>query len=258
MRRSLSPVPAPYLDHALPLAFAHRGGAEEYPENSLAAFRAAVAMGFRYLETDVHLTADGVVVAFHDDVLDRVTDGSGAVADLMWDELRDARIEGTEAIPTMADLFETFPDARFNIDAKSEAVVEPLLALIRRHGGVDRVCVGAFDDARLARIRSSLVGVCTVLGPNAIARLKAAGRRVPVGRLAGDCAQVPIQHGRWTVVERRFVRAAHRRGLQVHVWTIDDADEMDRLLDLGVDGIMTDRPSVLREVYRSRGVWPSD
>ena len=257
MRRSLSFVPAPFLDHALPLAFAHRGGAEEYPENSLAAFRAATHMGFRYLETDVHLTADGVVVAFHDDVLDRVTDGSGAVADLMWDELRDARIQGTEPIPTMAELFETFPDARFNIDAKSEAVVEPLLALVRRQGAVDRVCIGAFDDARLARIRSSMVGVCTVLGPNAIARLKAGSVRVPVGRVAGDCAQVPVKHGRWTVVERRFVRAAHRRGLQVHVWTIDDADEMDRLLDLGVDGIMTDRPSVLRDVYRSRGVWPT-
>ena len=251
-------MPVPYLDHALPLAFAHRGGAEEFPENSLAAFRAATDMGFRYLETDVHLSADGVVVAFHDDVLDRVTDGSGAVADLTWDELRDARIQGTEPIPTMAELFETFPDVRFNIDAKSEAVVEPLLALIREHGAVDRVCIGAFDDARLARIRSSLVGVCTVLGPNAIARLKAAGRRVPVGRLAGDCAQVPIEHGRWTVVERRFVRAAHRRGLQVHVWTIDDADEMHTLLDLGVDGIMTDRPSVLREVYRSRGLWSDD
>lgn len=251
-------VPPRFLDHTLPLAFAHRGGAEEFPENSLAAFEAATRLGFRYLETDVHLTADGVVVAFHDEVLDRVTDGTGAVAGLTWNEIRDAKIDGSEPIPTMAELFAAFPGARFNIDAKSEAVVDPLLALIREHGAADRVCIGAFDDERLARVRTSLAGVCTVLGPNAIARLKAAGHRVPVGRLAGDCAQVPIRHGRWTVVERRFVRAAHRRGLQVHVWTIDDADEMDRLLDLGVDGIMTDRPSVLRDVYRSRGVWPTD
>jgi glycerophosphoryl diester phosphodiesterase len=96
------------------------------------------------------------------------------------------------------------------------------------------------------------------MGPNAIARLKAGSLRVPAGRVVGDCAQVPVQHGRWTVVTRRFVQAAHRRGVQVHVWTIDDADEMDRLLDLGVDGIMTDRPSVLREVYRARNAWPAD
>jgi glycerophosphoryl diester phosphodiesterase len=251
-------VTVPYLDHPPPLAFAHRGGAEEFPENSLAAFTAAAAMGFRYLETDVHLSADGVVVAFHDDVLDRVTDGSGEVAALTWDEIRDARIGGTEPIPTMGQLLEAFPDARFNIDAKSEAVVEPLLDLIRQRGATQRVCIGAFDDERLARVRASLPGVCTTTGPNAIARLKAGSLRVPAGRVAGDCAQVPIQHGRWTVVTRRFVQAAHRRGVQVHVWTIDDPDEMDDLLDLGVDGIMTDRPSVLREVCRSRGAWPAD
>ncbi len=247
----------PYLDHPPPLAFAHRGGAEEFPENSLAAFTAAVAMGFRYLETDVHLSADGVVVAFHDDVLDRVTDGSGQLAELTWDEIRDARIDGSEPIPTMGQLFAAFPGARFNIDVKSEAVVGPLLSLIREQGAIERVCIGAFDDERLERVRASLAGVCTTMGPNAIARLKAGSFRVPAGRVAGDCAQVPIRHGRWTVVTRRFVQAAHRRGVQVHVWTIDEADEMERLLDLGVDGIMTDRPSVLREVYRSRGAWPA-
>ena len=246
----------PYLDHPPPLAFAHRGGPEEFPENSLAAFTAAASMGFRYLETDVHLSADGVVVAFHDDILDRVTDGSGEVAALTWDEIRDAKIAGTEPIPTMAQLFDAFPDARFNIDAKSEAVVEPLLSLIRKHGATQRVCIGAFDDDRLARVRTSLPGVCTTMGPNAIARLKAGSLRVPAGRPSGDCAQVPIHHGRWTVVTRRFVQAAHRRGIQVHVWTIDDPDEMEALLDLGVDGLMTDRPSVLRDVYRARNAWP--
>ncbi len=248
-------VPPAFLDHPLPLGFAHRGGAEEFPENSLAAFRAAVDLGFRYLETDVHLTADGVVIAFHDEELDRVTDGSGVIADLRWDEIRHARIGGTEPIPTMADLLTAFPDVRFNIDAKSDTVVDALIALIDDHGAADRVCIGAFDDGRLARIRTSLPGVCTAIGPNGIARLKAGSIGIPVGSLAGDCAQVPTRHGRWLVVSRRFVRAAHRRGLQVHVWTIDDADEMHRLLDLGVDGVMTDRPTILREVYRSRGLW---
>ena len=196
------------------------------------------------------------MVAFHDDILDRVTDGSGEVAALTWDEIRDAKIAGTEPIPTMAQLFDAFPDARFNIDAKSEAVVEPLLSLIRKHGATQRVCIGAFDDDRLARVRTSLPGVCTTMGPNAIARLKAGSLRVPAGRPSGDCAQVPIHHGRWTVVTRRFVQAAHRRGIQVHVWTIDDPDEMEALLDLGVDGLMTDRPSVLRDVYRARNSWP--
>jgi glycerophosphoryl diester phosphodiesterase len=215
-----------------------------------------VELGYRYLETDVHVTADGVLVAFHDDKLDRVTDHTGVIADLTWDEVRTARVDGTGEISTMADLLEAFPDARFNIDPKADGSVEPLAELIMRTGSIDRVCIGAFSDRRIARLRKLLgPGLCTALGPRGVAQLELASKGLPSGRLQAQCAQVPVSVGRVTLVNDRFVAAAHRRSLQVHVWTIDDPDEMHRLLDLGVDGIMTDRPSVLRDVLVARGQW---
>ena len=251
-----SPASHPFLDHPGTLAFAHRGGAEEYPENSLAAFRHAVDLGYRYLETDVHATLDGVVLAFHDNTLDRVTDRSGQIADLPWSEVSGARIAGREPIPLLSELLEEFPEARINIDPKDDRVVEPLVNLIRDHGALHRVCLGAFSDRRLARCRS-LLGptVCTSAGPLAVARLRLASLGFPTGRPAALCLQVPVRQSGIPIVDRRLLRMAHDRGLQVHVWTIDDPGEMVRLLDLGVDGIMTDHPRVLRQVLIERGDW---
>ncbi len=246
----------PFLDHPGVLAFAHRGGAEEVPENSLAAFQHAVDLGYRYLETDVHLTADGVVVAFHDDILDRVTDRTGRLADLGWEEVSEARIAGSEPIPTLLDLLEAFPEARVNIDPKDDAVVEALARILRETVALDRVCLGAFSDRRLAHLRE-LLGpeLCTSAGPRSIAAFRAASLGLVMRQPPWHCLQVPVRARGVTLVERRFLEAAHEKGLQVHVWTIDEADEMHRLLDLGVDGIMTDRPRLLREVLRERGRW---
>ncbi len=222
----------------------------------MAAFEHAVSLGYRYLETDVHATADGVLVAFHDDELDRVTDRVGRIGDLPWSEVRRARVAGSHAVPLLEDLLGTWPRARVNIDPKHDAGVGPLVEVLRRTGSVDRVCVGSFSDRRLARIRRRLgPQLCTSLGPLGVTRLKAAGRRLPVGRLVAACAQVPVASRGVTVVDRRLVAAAHGRGLQVHVWTVDDPEEMVRLLELGVDGIMTDRPAVLKQVLEQRGEW---
>ena len=242
-----------FLDHPGPIPFAHRGGAGDFPENTMAAFEHAVGLGYRYLETDVHVTADGLVAAFHDDILDRVTDRTGRIADLRWSEIQQARIAGAHAVPLLEDVLGAWPDVRVNIDPKHDASVIPLVEALRRTQAFDRVCVAAFSDRRLARFRRLTGGqVCTGLGPAEIALLRMAsvgglsglspafGPRRPV---AGTCVQVPVRHGRLLLVDRRFVLAAHRRGLPVHVWTVDDDAEMDRLLDLGVDGIMTDRPS---------------
>jgi len=226
----------------------------------MAAFASAVALGYRYLETDVQATADGVVVAFHDDRLDRVTDRRGRLAGLPWSQVRAARIGGREPIPTLEELLGSFPHARVNIDAKSDAVVPPLIDVIRRAGAPERVCLAAFSDSRVARMRAALPGVCTALGPRQVASLLAGSFGLPLGRRQrsaseGACAQVPPHSGPLPLVTERFVAAAHRRGIQVHVWTIDDPTEMRRLLDLGVDGIMTDRPSVLRDFLTQRGQW---
>jgi glycerophosphoryl diester phosphodiesterase len=247
----------PFLDWPGPLPFAHRGGASEAPENTMPAFAQAVDLGYRYLETDVHVTADGVLVAFHDDRLDRVTDRMGRIADLPWREVQQARVDGREPIPLLEDLLGTWPDVRVNIDPKHDSAVEPLAEVLLRTKAADRVCVGAFSDRRIARVRS-LVGpnLCASMGPRQVAALTAVSRGLPGGsRVTAPCAQVPPRQGRLPLVTRRFVDAAHARGIQVHVWTIDDPVEMARLLDLGVDGVMTDRPLVLRELLQSRGEW---
>ncbi|MEO3435326.1 glycerophosphodiester phosphodiesterase [Inquilinus sp. CAU 1745] len=245
----------PFLDHPGPIAFAHRGGVEAAPENTMAAFRAAIGLGYRYLETDAHATADGVLVAFHDDTLDRVTDGSGRIGDLPWSAVAEASAQG-HPIPLLEELLTAWPDVRINIDPKTDAAAALLPALLERTGTIDRVCVGSFSDARLGRLRRAMgPGLCTSMGPLAVARLRFESWGLPTGGFDARCAQVSVKGYGVTVVDRRFVETAHARGLQVHVWTIDEEAEMRRLLDLGVDGLMTDRPSLLKRVLVERGQW---
>ena len=204
--------------------------------------------------TDVHTTADGVLVAFHDDRLDRVTDADGAIADLRWADVSRARVDGTDPIMRLEDLLEAFPDAHVNIDPKAWASVEPLADTLIRMDALDRVCVTAFSRRRTVAVKK-LVGdrLCTGGGTGAAIQLRSG---TPLRMLGGvDVLQVPPRAGRLTVVNERFVRNARRKGIHVHVWTIDDPAEMHRLLDLGVDGIMTDEPTTLRTVFRERGLW---
>ena len=250
----------PFLDWPGPIPFAHQGAhrAGGPGENTMSAFEAAIEMGYRYLETDAHVTADGVLVALHDDTLDRVTDRTGVIAEMPWAEVRKARVAGTEQVPLLEDLLALHPDVRVNIDPKHDAAVDPLADAIRRTGALDRVCIGAFSDRRLARIRAELgPRICQSMGPRQVARLIAASRGLPAGRFTAACAQVPVRRGLVPLVTPRFLEAAHARGIQVHVWTIDDADEMRALLDLGVDGIMTDAPDVLKQVLDERTAWVS-
>jgi glycerophosphoryl diester phosphodiesterase len=251
----------PFLDHPGPLAFAHRGGAGDWPENTMPAFEHAVELGYRYVETDVHTTADGVVLAFHDDRLDRVTDRTGAIIDLPWREVAASRVDGVEPIPTLEELLGTWPELRVNIDPKSDAAVDPLIEVVHRAGAIDRVCIGSFSDRRVERAHRRLgPQLCTSPGPRGVARLRAAATVSLLPRptaLAArhGCVQVPVRGGGLTLVEPRFIALCHDLGLQVHVWTIDDPVEMRRLLDLGVDGLMTDRPGVLKEVLVARDAW---
>ena len=251
-------MPLTFLDSPLPLAFAHRGGATDGDENTAEAFGRAIDLGFRYLETDVHATADGVPVVFHDAALDRLTGTAGRVADLRWADLATLRIAGASAVPRLDDVLAAWPEVRFNIDVKADAAAGPTVDVVHAAEAADRVLLASFSDARLARLRL-LAGprVATSLGRGEVARLRISSwtgtpLRLPPTAVA---AQVPVRHGRVPIVDRRFVARAHRLGLQVHVWTIDDPAEMTRLLELGVDGLMTDRPAVLREVYAARGAW---
>ena len=245
-----------YLDWPGPIPFAHRGGNRAAPENTIAAFEHAASIGFRYLETDVHRSADGVLVAFHDENLLRTCGLDASIADLAWAQIAELRVDGTEPIPRMIDLFERFPEHRFNIDCNADAALEPLVELIIDQGALDRVCVGSFSLKRLQTIRRRLgPGQLTCLSPNETICLLVFGRLFGSAQRA---AQVPPGRGRIAVVSRRFVRNARRAGVPVHVWTINDAAEINRLLDLGVDGVMTDDVELLRSVYAERGIWVSD
>ena len=257
----MPPTGCAFLDGPGPIAFAHRGfaaGAAVGAENSMAAFEAALAIGYRYLETDVRVTADGVALAFHDARLDRVTDRRGRLDRLPWEAVRRARIAGREPIPQLCDLLGAWPDVYLNLDVKSDRAVAPTIAALRRTGSVARVCVGAFSTDRIAAVRAALgPALCTSLGPHEALRLKMPRNARAPRELVGRCAQVPARIGARPFVDARYLRAAHRLGLPVHAWTVNDRAEMIRLLDLGVDGIMTDRADVLRDLLVARGLWPA-
>ena len=205
-------VPSGFLDHPRPLAIAHRGGASHFPENSWKAFEHAVRLGYAYLETDAHATADGTVVAFHDKTLDRVTDSAGAIAKLTAAQVAAARIDGTEPIPLLADLLTSWPAHRFNIDVKDEPVIGPLIGVLRATNAWDRVCLTSFSGRRLSATRALLPRpVCMATPPAAVGAIKA-GTPASVlaarfGRQSIQCAQVPVQ-----VATGLFIRRAHAAG----------------------------------------------
>lgn len=257
-----------YLDVALDrpggiLAFAHRGGAYhpelEGLENTLAAFRHAVELGYSYLETDVHATSDGVLLAFHDVVLDRVSDHRGEIAQMSAAEVARALVGGRERVPTLAELFDDFPDSRFNIDLKADGAARLLAEFIAEREAWDRVLVGSFSGRRLRHFRRLTGGrVPTSAHPLEVL----AFRLLPSGRLADlvtrgrpVALQLPHRHRGLTITTPGLVRRAHRAGKHVHVWTIDDPDEMALLIDRGVDGLMTDRTDILKAVLVQRGQW---
>lgn len=246
----------PFLAHHRPIALAHRGGAEEAPENTMVAFEHTHRLGLRYIETDVRVSRDGALMVFHDEELDRLTDWRGPIARLTWSELRSARVHGREPIPLMEEALDAWSDLRFVIELKCDEAVEPLIEAIRRTGALERVCVGSFSDRRIRRVREALgPQLCTSLGRRGVFRLRMASLGLPGGRFVEAAAQVPTRYRGLPVVDRRLLAAAQRRGLQVQVWTVNREDEMERLLDLGVDGIMSDRPSLLKTVLKRRGLW---
>lgn len=252
----------PYLDAPLPLAMAHRGGAllaeNVGIENTTAAFSHAVDLGYRYLETDVHVSADGVVYAFHDEHLGRMTGVDAPIAALTSREVDRALVDGREPVPRMEHLLEAFPAACFNIDVKSDEAVGPTVRLLHRARAAERVCLASFSDRRLARLRRACPEAAASAGPVDVATMRLAPlellRRTVTAR-GVDCLQVPVRRGPVTVVTPQLVERCHDLDLQVHVWTVDDPGQMRYLLDVGVDGLVTDRPDLLRDVLIERGAW---
>lgn len=245
-------------------AMAHRGGwvdpADQPRENTRYAFGRALAQGFEFLETDVWATADDQLVAFHDDRLDRVTDGKGLVSEHTWAGLEGVRIGGLDPIPRLVDLLEEFDAARFNIDIKDDRAVRPLADVIARCGAENRVCVASFSTARLKQFRRLAPGVPTAVSPAGVA---VATHGFGLRRLlpdAGKALQVPVRHGGvpLTLIRPDVIRLAHAAGRVIHVWTVNEEAEMHRLLDLGVDGIVSDDITTLKRVLVGRGLWEGE
>lgn len=218
-------------------------------------------MRFSYVETDINTTADGVTVVFHDSTLDRVTDRNGVISQLPFSEVGQARIGGREPIATLREFVAALPTAMFNIDVKDQGSVVPLAALIEEWGLHERVCVASFSGKRRRQVLSRLSRpVASSPGKRHLAAyfflspwLPAPLTRFLMRQV--DVLQIPRRHGNLELVTAASVRRAHKLGLAVHVWTIDDPREMHELFDLGVDGIMTDRADLLAEVMRQRGYW---
>lgn len=243
-----------YLDHPRPLVLAHRGFSRTGLENSMAAFRAAVELGCTHVETDIHVTADDVVVAFHDDTLDRVTDATGPIADLPWDHVRRARIGGEEPIPTLEQVLVELPETHVNIDVKAPRAAVPTAAVVNRLEAWDRVCIGSFDDGTRRRTLAAMQRPVASSAATNRVRLFVVATRLRWQWLASralsgiDCLQVPEAHDDTRVVSPRAVAMAHAADTQVHVWTVNEPHDMRRLLDWGVDGIVTDRADLALEI----------
>jgi glycerophosphoryl diester phosphodiesterase len=255
----------PYLSLEHPVRFAHRGSRVLWPENTLEAFQGAVDLGYRYIETDVRITRDRVVIVFHDATLDRTTNGVGNVSDWLWDDLRllDAgwtfqhdgdrpyRSRGVR-ISRLDDVMTTFPGVHFNLDLKGAGLEWPVYEVIRRLGREEATLVGSFVDHRAAKFRRISRGrVATAAGPSAAIGMWVAARAGRSIRHPAAAYQVPFD-SKILHFDRTYVEAIHRSGAQVHCWTVNEPSDMERLLDLGVDGIVTDRPDLLNDVIERR------
>lgn len=259
--------PTRYFDAEHPIRFAHRGSRILWPENTWHAFDHAVEdLGYQYVETDVQVTADGVVLVFHDDTLERCTNGVGKVAEWRWEDLRhlDAAYNFSpdgESFPLrglgvgisrLEDTLGRYPDVFFNIDLKADGTEWATADVVKKMDREDSVLIGAFSDRRIARFRRITKGrVATSAGPRDSLAMYAAsrlGRGIPA---RADAYQLPYKT-KGVAADRRLIDAVHTAGKQIHLWTVNDRHEMEKFLDLGVDGIITDRPDLLNEVMEER------
>ena len=258
-------VTHPYLSLEYPLRLAHRGSRELWPENTMASFQGAADLGYRYIETDVRITLDNVVVAFHDETLERITNGAGRVRDWRYEELQrlDAAYHFDEnggyplrgsgiGISTFEEVLLTWPDVHFNVDIKSPRMEWHVAQVVKSTRRENSILVAGFSDLRIARYRR-IMGpeTATSAGPLGALAMFAASRFGATVASRAAAYQLPFD-ARGAPIDRKLVDSIHKVGAQLHAWTVNRRNDMDRLLDLGVDGIVTDRPDILNEAVAAR------
>ncbi|WP_216380690.1 glycerophosphodiester phosphodiesterase family protein [Arcanobacterium phocae] len=240
-----------------PVMIAHRGGGLEAPENSHIAFELMRNRGFSFIETDVRSTKDGVAVILHDRKIDRVSDGHGPLNRYTWAELSRIRHHENGSFMRLDEVLRDFPETVFNIDAKESRVIKPLIAAINNAQAYDRVSLASFSEKRLKQLRRALPHVASSIGGAAVAKLLLASKSpariqqailgtLPSRKDGVQAVQVPERMTGIRIVDEEFVDFAHRQGWAVHVWTVNDVPTASRLLSYGVDGIITDVPSVIQ------------
>lgn len=258
-----------------PLIIAHRGNPDAAPENTLSALKSALEIGVDFLETDLRLTKDNEIVLFHDDDLVRVASQEGVIRNMTLDELCEIDIgynfttDDGETFPhrgeghkivTLKEAFEAFPDSLFNLDIKDKDTEAPeiLAGIIKDHSMENSVIVASFNDAQAVRFRYLMPEVPSAACPGEVSRFVFALKMRTLGLLSRDYKynvfQVPLKYGLINLIDSRFIKAAHERNVAVHVWTINDRDRMEWLTDLGVDGIFTDNPGLMREMLTEKGL----
>tara|TARA_B100001123_G_C15316068_1_gene1026151 strand:- start:368 stop:1129 length:762 start_codon:yes stop_codon:yes gene_type:complete len=235
------------------IGFVHRGGAEEATENTLEAFQHSSDMGFTFMETDIQGTKDNEIVVFHDHDLNRMAGVNKKIEELNFSEIKQIDLKGGGKIPLLEDLLISFPELRFNIDFKTDNSVEKGIEIIKKTKATERVCLASFSSSRLKRLRS-LAGpkACSSMGQMEIFLQVLDSINFPAPLNEGHCAQVPTSQWGVPIVTKRFLDSIHRDNKLVHVWTIDEEPEMERLISLGVDGLMTDKPTILLKVLTEK------
>ncbi len=238
----------PYLDVPGVAISAHRGGSIEAPENTIESFEYSIELGSSYIETDVQLSSNGIPYIFHDDDLKRLFGKNIIFNSLHSDQIDELILFDKYKIPTLESTLQKFPDTLFQIDVKTDEVVLPTMEVIKKTNSTDKVCIASFSSKRLKQVHNLYPEICLSMGPFEVMKLLLASFGLYRKKVPGNCLQIPIYQYGIKLVTKRFINYIHSIGLKIHVWTINDEDTMQRLIDLGVDGIITDRPKTLKDL----------
>ena len=238
----------PYLDVPGVAISAHRGGSIEAPENTIESFEYSIELGSSYIETDVQLSSNGIPYIFHDDDLKRLFGKNIIFNSLHSDEIDELKLFDKYKIPTLESTLQKFPDTLFQIDVKTDEVVLPTMEVIKKTNSTDKVCIASFSSKRLKQVHKLYPEICLSMGPFEVMKLLLASFGLYRNKVPGNCLQIPIYQYGIKLVTKRFINYIHSIGLKIHVWTINDEDTMQKLIDLGVDGIITDRPKTLKDL----------
>ena len=236
----------PYLDVPGVAISAHRGGSIEAPENTIESFEYSIELGSSYIETDVQLSSNGIPYIFHDNDLKRLFGKNIIFNSLHSDEIDELILFDKYKIPTLESTLQKFPDTLFQIDVKTDEVVLPTMEVIKKTNSTDKVCIASFSSKRLQQVHKLYPEICLSMGPFEVMKLLLASFGLYRRKVPGNCLQIPIYQYGIKLVTKRFINYIHSIGLKIHVWTINDEDTMQKLIDLGVDGIITDRPKTLK------------